>query len=382
MSDPKRLVEMLTNLGALTPDWQAAVSEIDRALFVPDTYRNGDRVISRAESPQTWARYVYGDLPLTTQVNDGAEGDDGGLETPTSSTSMPSLMLEMLRLLDLADGHRVAEIGTGTGYNAAWLAHRLGDANVVTVETDPALAAQAQRNLAAAGRHPAVVCGDGLAGVPGHGPFDRLVCTCSVQQVPYPWIEQTPTGRIVTPWGNGFFSGSFAVLDVADGVARGHFAGRPAFMWARQQRPGRGFLRDYIHAPTAAQGSTRIQPETLYWDLDQRFAVAVQLTGVWPMLVEADDGSKESTLWLLTDDRRSWAAVDYVPGHSEFHVEQGGPRQVWDEVEAAHGRWQAAGAPTRDRFGLTVDRAGQSVWLDTPQAPFTPAAVVPQLAGG
>ncbi|GAA4688888.1 methyltransferase domain-containing protein [Streptomyces chumphonensis] len=379
MSEPRRLVEILTNLGALTPQWTAAVSAIDRALFVPDTFRQGERVVDRAETPATWARYVHGDLALTTQVNDGDDTNGSGLQTPTSSTSMPSLMLDMLELLEVSEGHRVAEIGTGTGYNAAWLAHRLGDASVVTIETDPTLAERARTNLAAAGRRPTVVCGDGLAGIPQHAPFDRLICTCSVQTVPYAWIEQTPAGRIVTPWGNGFFSASFAVLDVADGVAHGRFTGRPAFMWARQQRPGRGFLSDHLDAPKASETTTGINPETLYGDLDQRFAVSVGLPGgIWPLLVEADDGSDESTLWLLTDDARSWASVDYVPGHETFCVEQGGPRRLWDEVEAAHQRWATAGSPSRDRFGLTVTADGQAVWLDEPRSPY---AVAPSTWG-
>ncbi|MEE1929813.1 methyltransferase domain-containing protein [Streptomyces sp. TRM 70351] len=371
MSDPKRLVDILDDLGALTPEWRPAVTAVDRGLFVTATYRHGNRVVSRADEPETWARYVYGDLALTTQTNDGADTSEGPA-TPTSSTSMPSLMLEMLDLLRVTEGHRVAEIGTGTGYNAAWLAHRLGDANVATIETDPALAARARTNLAAAGQHPAVVCGDGLAGIPEHAPFDRLICTCAVQRVPYAWIEQTPAGRIVTPWGTGFFSASFAVLDVADGVARGRFTGRPAFMWVRQQRPGRGYLADHISAPKAAESRTGIHPETLYWDLDQRFAVSLQLSATWPLLVEAEDGSRESTLWVLSDDRQTWASVDYVPGHKTFHVEQGGPRRLWDEVEAAHARWTDAGSPPRDRFGLTVDPTGQSVWLDGLDIPFPP----------
>ncbi len=196
-----------------------------------------------------------------------------------------------------------------------------------------------------------------------------------MQSVPYAWIEQTPAGRIVTPWGNGFFSASFAVLDVADGVAHGRFTGRPAFMWARQQRPGRGFLSDHLDAPKASETTTGINPETLYGDLDQRFAVSVGLPGgIWPLLAEADDGSDESTLWLLTDDARSWASVDYMPGHESFCVEQGGPRRLWDEVEAAHHRWALAGRPSRDRFGLTVTADGQTVWLDEPQSPYAVAA--------
>ena len=60
-------------------------------------------------------------------------------------------MLSMLAALDLHDGQRVLEIGTGTGYHAALLAARLGDDAVTTIELDPTLAQQARSNLSAAG---------------------------------------------------------------------------------------------------------------------------------------------------------------------------------------------------------------------------------------
>ncbi|ARZ72599.1 hypothetical protein SMD11_7023 [Streptomyces albireticuli] len=71
-------------------------------------------------------------------------------------------------------------------------------------------------------------------------------------------------------------------------------------------------------------------------------------------------------MWLLADDRTSWASVDYVPRHGTFAVEQYGPRSLWDELEAAYRRWERLGRPERDRAGLTVTREGQRVWLDTP----------------
>ncbi len=56
-------------------------------------------------------------------------------------------MARMLEALEVADGMRVLEIGTGTGYNVALLCHRLGDANVTTVDIDPSLVVHAQKAL-------------------------------------------------------------------------------------------------------------------------------------------------------------------------------------------------------------------------------------------
>lgn len=77
-----------------------------------------------------------------------------------------------------------------------------------------------------------------------------------------------------------------------------------------------------------------------------------------------DDGSGEATLWLLADDRLSWASVDYAPGVDAYDVEQYGPRRLWDEGEAAWQWWDENGQPARDRFALTIDAGGQRVRLE------------------
>jgi len=56
-----------------------------------------------------------------------------------SSSTQPSLMSLMLHALDVHAGNRVLEIGTGTGYNAALLCHRLGDANVTSIDVNSEL---------------------------------------------------------------------------------------------------------------------------------------------------------------------------------------------------------------------------------------------------
>ncbi|MCY0924259.1 methyltransferase domain-containing protein [Streptomyces sp. H27-G5] len=362
---PKRLVEILTNRGELPPEWVGAVESVDRALFIPESYEYNGRTLSKTADEDRWKHFVYANVPLVTQLNDGGESD--GFQLPTSSSSMPTIMLEMLGLLDVEDGHKVIEIGTGTGYNAAWLCHRQGADKVATIELDPAVSQQARQNLKAAGFSPMVVCGDGLAGIPDAAPFDRLICTCAMREIPYAWVEQVPEGKIVTPWGNGFFSASFVTLDVADGVATGRFSGYPAFMWARQQRPGFGYLSDYLHhRDESTETWTTVDPTVLHQDPDAKFAVAAQVPGMWSIHSDADDGSAEWTLWLLSDDRLSWASVDYVPGKEQFVVEQYGPRRLWDETESAYQWWDDEGRPDRERFGLTVDRQGQRVWLDTP----------------
>ena len=136
--------------------WVEAFAAIPRHLFVPevivgtpDGYRrlSGDDPASRGE----WMDAVYADESLVTQdkphaaVSRLASGEP--MRVPTSSSTKPSLMARMLEALDVRDGMRVLEIGTGTGYNAALLSHRLGDRNVVSIEIDPELVDQAARRL-------------------------------------------------------------------------------------------------------------------------------------------------------------------------------------------------------------------------------------------
>jgi protein-L-isoaspartate(D-aspartate) O-methyltransferase len=160
-----------------------------------------DEPVDRASDPQGWLDYAYADDSVITQLHDGAASSEHGYPI-SSSCSMPAVVFTMLSHLDIHLGQRVLEIGTGTGWNAALLAHRVGDDQVVSVEVDPALADAARRNLTRAGRTPLVITGDGAGGYPPAAPYDRVIATCSVQTVPYPWVAQArPGGVILTPWG-------------------------------------------------------------------------------------------------------------------------------------------------------------------------------------
>lgn len=137
---------------------------------------------------------VYSDRPLVTAVS--AAG------TASSSSSQPSLMMMMLMHLDATPGMKVLEIGTGTGYNAALLAHIVGaEGSVVTVEVDQGLADRAAANLRSDGvRTATVLAGDGSRGLPKFGPYDRIIVTVGAQTVHDEWVAQLAEGgRIVLP---------------------------------------------------------------------------------------------------------------------------------------------------------------------------------------
>ena len=136
---------------------------------------------------------VYKDEAIVTKVEQGV---------PLSSSSQPSLMATMLEQLELSPGHRVLEIGTATGYNAALMAHIVGPSgHVVTIDLDEDLTEGAREHLAAAGFPDVeVICGDGGYGWPAEAPYDRIILTVGSWDIVPAWIEQlAPGGRLLLP---------------------------------------------------------------------------------------------------------------------------------------------------------------------------------------
>jgi protein-L-isoaspartate(D-aspartate) O-methyltransferase len=107
----------------------------------------------------------------------------------------------MLEQLDVRPGHRVLEIGAGTGYNAALLSWLVGPAgSVTTIEYDDAVASAAGTALSGLGEAVTVVHGDGMLGAPGRPSFDRIVVTAGAWDIPSAWREQlAEDGRLVVP---------------------------------------------------------------------------------------------------------------------------------------------------------------------------------------
>ncbi len=171
--------------GELDDGWGEAFVQVPRHLFIPDTiwlvdHDGGGRLrpLCHDDDPDRWLRCAYQDRPVDIQVDDGHPAADGTGYEVTSSASQPSVVAGMLRALAPEPGMRVLEIGTGSGWNAALLAHRLGAENIVSIEIDPAVADQARGALDRAGFGKlTVITGDGEDGWPDGAPYDRVIAT-------------------------------------------------------------------------------------------------------------------------------------------------------------------------------------------------------------
>jgi len=143
---------------------------------------------------------------------------DQALPTDLGQTiSQPYVVARMTQLLAVAAGHRVLEIGTGSGYQAAVLAH-LG-ASVVTVERHASLAESARDALRAVAPDAdiEVVVGDGTLGYADAAPYDRILTTAAAPDVPASFRDQLAEGgRIVMPVGTRQAQ-TLRVIDRRDG---------------------------------------------------------------------------------------------------------------------------------------------------------------------
>ncbi|MGH3510863.1 MAG: methyltransferase domain-containing protein [Pseudonocardiaceae bacterium] len=361
----------------LTDQWKAAFDATPRHVFVPDqafVSVAGNKVyIDREADPEAWIDAAYQDAAIVTQFDDGM-GHGPGLRT--SSCSMPQVVLSMLVALNVERGQRVLEIGTGTGYNAALLAHRLGASNVTSIEIDPGIAEQARTNLRKLSRSVTVVTGDGVDGYPPGAPYDRIIATAAVRagRLPYPWVQQTaPGGMILTPWGTSFRNGELVRLVVqSDGTAVGTIVDAVAFMHLRSQRNPRGAAQfgELIERSTfAVESLTTVCPTEVTTDADCEFTVGLFLTDVQCSLARDDARADTYELLLYDVATESAATVHVTPAHTaggRFPVRQLGPRRLWDELETAYAWWVTHDRPARTHYGITITCNTQTVWLGHP----------------
>ena len=169
----KAMVEgQIRSRGVMHQGVLRAMLEVPRHEFVPLSYRS----------------QAYDDTPLPI-----------GLD---QTISQPYIVARMTELVDPEPNHRVLEVGTGSGYQAAVIARLV--AEVFTIEIIPEHAQTAARVLQGMGvKNVEVRAGNGYLGWPEKAPFDGILVTAGATEIPQPLVEQLkPGGRMVIPVGN------------------------------------------------------------------------------------------------------------------------------------------------------------------------------------
>lgn len=177
-----QMVRVIRSYGLEDADVLTAMASVPRHEFVPEARR----------------RRAYDDTPLPIGFG--------------QTISQPYIVAEMTRLLQLNRESKVLEVGTGSGYQAAVLAHFTP--HVYTIEIIEPLAQAARARLQRLGytavqvRH-----GDGYYGWPDRAPFDAIVVTAAAGEIPPPLVKQLkPGGRMVIPVGSVFATQSLMLV--------------------------------------------------------------------------------------------------------------------------------------------------------------------------
>lgn len=354
----RRLADELRSRGDVrSPVWHAALADVPRHVLVPRAYAQ--------DSTGRWTQFdtaqaldrIYSPETLITAI-----GHVDGHQVPVSSSTKPDLVVRMLEILDVDNGHRVLEIGTGSGYNAALLTHRLGEERVFSVDIDPSLVELARERLHTLGYRPTLVAADGVAGLAEHAPFDRIIATCSVAAVPWSWATQLAAGgAILVDLKLAVSAGNLVYLRRYGERLEGRFTRRwAAFMAMRHaEQP---MTAAHVDRATASRGRMTDAPAQPWTDAPLVWFLAhLDLPRGVVSGLELDPVSRQPVASTLSAPDGSWARVDL----SDRTVTEAGETPLWVSVERAHWLWDSLGRPGWDRLGLTVTPDGSHrLWLD------------------
>ena len=347
--------------------WASAFASVPRHLFIPQVVAEAGAELLAGQ--HEWLEAVYSDAALLTQR---APDGDGGQELPTSSSSRPAVMAVMLDRLDTRSGHRVLEVGTGTGYNTALLCHRLGGANVCSVDIHPGLIEAAREHLAEIDCHPHLSTGDGAAGWAEHAPFDRILATCAITQNPPESIRQLADGgRIVAP-PDAADAGPLLVLDkTAPDEVTGRIDPYPAWFMPLREHARIHTRTRACSAGFTATGMAHLTAPTALdpaHATDQRpRSCTVPLAA--PARPAGGRGRPSSPAVSSRTLPMPWPRPSSLPARTApgraSNADRVGSGTPSNTPAAA---FEALGHPDRTRFGVTAldDPNRQYIWLDDP----------------
>lgn len=342
--------------------WRQPLATTPRHLFTPRWWRRLDgewTLRDGAADPARWMSAAYTDRTLVTRVGqlhaDHAKPDDHPTGKPTSSSTLPALVVTMYRHAMIGDGVDVLCV-TGTGYGTALLTRRIGNERVTSIDVDPYLVHAARERLHLIGAHPHLHVCDITGTLPGA--YDRIVSTVGLPGIPPGWLSALrPGGRFVT---NLAGTGMVIAADkTPDGGAQGSVTWeRAGFMATRTSG-----AKDYPPPPSTRHAwtddgddiTTGVYPvvqvaET--WEL--MTSLSLEVPDVQHSYDEDEDGLRTA---VMVHSDGSWARATGRRGERPT-VHQAGPRRLWDALDAIRHDWLSDGQLPVYGSQATVDPDG------------------------
>jgi protein-L-isoaspartate O-methyltransferase len=370
--------------------WRPAITAAPRHLFTPrwwtwaapgpGLWHDIWELRDGPADPAAWLDAAYADRSLVTQVGplhaDHAHPGDRPTGLPTSSATLPGLLVQMYRHAMITDDTDVLDIGTGSGYGTALLCNRLGDRHVTSIDVDQYLTKAAAGRLESIGLHPQVTTCDATGPLPGT--HDRIVSTVAVRPVPASWLTALrPGGRLVTT-----ITGTSLVI-TADKTPDGGAAGRTE--WDRagfmHTRTGPAYPPGMLEKFTAIRDARGDQITTgrfpvvnvsEAWELYSTLGITAP--GIQHHYEEDDDGKR--TAWMIHPDG-SWARATATADQAPV-IHQAGPRHLWTLLDEIRCDWLTDGSLPAYGARVTITPDGtitfkRGRW----EATIPPAACIP-----
>ena len=242
----------------------------------------------------------------------------------------------------------------------------------MSIDIDPQLVETATLRLRELGYSPTLIAGDGLAGAPNDGPYDRIIATCAVSRVPLAWIEQlSPGGKMLINL-RGHVIGVLCLLtkqednEVIGPVVRAD----GDFMWLRQSLNGPLPENEtpFIGARGVARTLTWLSPANVRDNPEFRVLLQFELPGLRMIssteVFDPMERRPRRGILLYAADGSHAQVIDEPETNDQHRVIQGGSCRLWDTVEAAYDLWTRLGNPGPRRFGVVANETIQFVWFD------------------
>lgn len=331
--------------------WLDIVSGVARHDLVPRWWEKDESgawtLRVGTDDLKTWAKVAYGDRSVVTQVGarhaDHAERDERPEGLPTSSATLPSLVVRMLRHGRIREGLRTLDLGTGAGGLTAYASLRIGDRNVTSLDIDPYLTYAARPRLAAMGLHPNFITADATDHIPGS--YERAVSTVGLPAGPglRPVLAALVTGgRLATTLGRTslIVTGWKETNGDVVGVVERDTAG---FMLTRSGDNYPPALSELLALAKGSEGDERTTGRYPVVDVANAWELSSMLEVTTPGVEHTyEQRDRHRTAYMVHADG-SWARAS-AEWSDPPEVHQGGPRRLWTALERIRNRQAMEGS--------------------------------------